>query len=795
MRHDDAPPGLNAAMTSGPSPVPGEGTGSLRQRLAALATPSILIAVLAVLVLALIWGMTLNLIAVEHAAAQEAAMVSTRKQTETYEAQLVRAVREIDQTLKLVGFVHASRPERNMLEALAARGLLPANMLFVVSIADREGHVVSSTRPSTTARTIDPEDFAHERQDDALWIGRPRKATGNREWQLQFGRRLAAADGSFDGVVVIEFDASYFVSVYEASRLGEHGMLGVLGTDGIMRVRRSGEVVSAADVVDYASVVPAESAESLTVAVTVNPWDGVKRYTGIQPLYEFPLAVIVGLSEDEQLAPTRQTTRTYLWRAAAGSVVLILVAAWLQRLSTQLALSRQRIADEQLAHAQRVEYLAYHDNLTGLPNRSLFSKLLGQSIHLAHRHDRQLAVMFLDLDRFKQVNDSLGHEAGDQLLKEVAARLRTCLRDSDTVARIGGDEFVALLPELDQQMYAATVAQKILSATARPFLLLGQEFRVTASIGISTYPQDGLDEQTLTKNADVAMYKAKEEGKNNFQFYSEKLNEHSLERLALESALRHALDRGEFQLHYQAKRDTRSGRISGMEALVRWQHPDLGTIAPMQFIPIAEETGLIVLIGHWVLATACRQNVAWHRGGLPSMTMAVNLTARQFFDEGLLPSLSSILAETGMDAHLLELEIHESLLMRNVDQTMKILTGLKRMGIRIAIDDFGIGYSSLSALRQFPLDTIKIDRSFIRDVANVADNKALTAAVIAMGHTLSLTVVAQGVETKEQADFLRQNECDEFQGFYLNKPVRADQMEALLREEVAAGRTEAEYLL
>ena len=367
----------------------------------------------------------------------------------------------------------------------------------------------------------------------------------------------------------------------------------------------------------------------------------MRRYTSARQLYEFPLAVIVGLSADEQLAATRRSLHTYLWRAAAGSLVLILIAIVLGRLSRQLALSRQRAVEEQIAHAARVEYLAYHDGLTALPNRSLFSKLLGQSISQAHRYDRQLAVLFLDLDRFKQINDTLGHEAGDQLLQEVATRLKACLRDSDTVARLGGDEFVVLLPELDVEKYAATVAQKILSAVARPFVLLGQEFRVTASIGISTYPQDGLDEQTLTKNADIAMYQAKEEGKNNFQFYSEKLNANSLERLTLESGLRHALERNEFQLHYQAKRDIRSGRITGMEALLRWQHPDLGTVAPMQFIPVAEETGLIVPIGKWVLKTACLQNVAWQSEGLPHLSMAVNLTARQFSDEGLLPDLTS----------------------------------------------------------------------------------------------------------------------------------------------------------
>jgi EAL domain-containing protein (putative c-di-GMP-specific phosphodiesterase class I) len=343
-----------------------------------------------------------------------------------------------------------------------------------------------------------------------------------------------------------------------------------------------------------------------------------------------------------------------------------------------------------------------------------------------------------------------------------------------------------MLPELDVEIYAAAVAQKILTAVARPFVLAGEEFRVTASIGISTYPQDGLDEQTLTKNADVAMYRAKDEGKNNFQFYSEKMSTSSLDRLNLESALRHALERNQFQLYYQTKRDIRSGLVTGMEALLRWQHPDLGTVAPMRFIPLAEETGLIIPIGKWVLRTACRQNMAWQNLGLAPLNMAINLTARQLFDEDLLANLTTILAETGMDAHLLELEISEALLMRDVAKTLHIFRGIKDLGMRIAIDDFGSGYFSLASLKKFPLDTIKIDRSFVREATSVADDRALTEAIIAMGRTLSLTVVAQGVETREQAEFLRQNACDEFQGFYLNKPMPAEQMTELLRPSESA---------
>ena len=670
-----------------------------------------------------------------------------------------------------------------MLQELKARALLPADLLFVVSIADSKGDIVASTRPPGTANVAEQDYFQSQVQADTLAVSHPRHDAGSGEWKMQFSRRLNAADRMFSGIVMVSVDAAYFVSGYESSDLGEHGVLGILGTDGVFRVRRSGTAVSAGDSADYAAVVPAVDEAESRITLSTSGWDGVLRYTSARQLYDFPLAVIVGLSADEQLASARRDMRTYLWRASAGSLLLILIVGVLGRMSRQLALSRVRAVEAHIVHAERVQFLAYHDALTTLPNRSLFSKLLGQNINQAHRYNRQLAVLFLDLDRFKQVNDTLGHEAGDQLLQEVATRLKSCLRGSDTVARLGGDEFVVLLPDLNEDMYVANVARKILSAIARPFVLLGHEFGVTASIGISIYPQDGMDEQTLTKNADIAMYHAKEEGKNNFQFFSEKLNADTLERLVLETGLRNALEQSEFQLHYQVKRDIDSGRITGMEALLRWQHPELGMVPPMQFIPVAEETGLIVPIGKWVLRTACLQNVAWQNQGLAHLSMAVNLTARQFYDENLLPDLRAILEATGMDARLLELEITESLLLRDVEKTLRIFSGFKDMGVRIAIDDFGVGYSSLSTLKQFPLDTIKIDRSFVRDGTSVAEDKDLTVAIIAMGRTLSLTVVAQGVETKEQADYLRNNACDEFQGFYLNMPVPADQIAELLREQ------------
>jgi diguanylate cyclase (GGDEF)-like protein len=745
---------------------------ALQRKLSWATQPQVLFPAVALIFLAVIWGTTLSLIHVKSSLATQAAEVSSRELLDTYEAQVVRALREIDQTLTLVKYWHERGGERRSLSQLKDFGLLPPELLFTVTAANREGAVIDSTAPVVGENVAQQEGFLKQRDAETFFIGRlPKGPTGNAK--LSFSRRLSDAEGTFDGVVMVAVDAAYFVSGYETSSLGEHGVMGLIGADGIFRVRRSGDALVSGDIIPYASVVSTGGAPD-AVRLATDSWDGIRRWTIARELYGFPLAILVGLSADEQLAPARLEARRYLALASMASVVVLLIMALLGRMSWQLAQGRLRES-----------YLAYHDGLTGLPNRSMFSKLLSQSLSEAHRYQRQLAVAFLDLDGFKQINDTLGHEAGDQLLKEVAVRLRGCVRESDAVARLGGDEFVVVLPELKDVHHAADIAKKILVATAKPFTLIGQEFRVTASIGISTYPADGLDEQTLTKHADVAMYHAKEEGKNNFQFYSEKLNTHSLERLTLESSLRHALERGEFRLHYQAKRDIASGHVTGMEALLRWEHPDLGTVAPMRFLPIAEETGLIVPIGKWVLKTACAQNVAWQQEGLPTLTMAVNLSVHQFRDEGLVRDIQSILASTGMDPALLELEISEKLLTHDIEHTLQVLTALKAQSIRIAIDDFGTGYASLATLQQFPLDTIKIDRSFIRDLAMTParGDTGLADAIIAMGKSLSLTVVAQGVETKAQAEFLRTHACDELQGFYFKKPLPADQFARLLRAQ------------
>jgi diguanylate cyclase (GGDEF)-like protein len=435
-----------------------------------------------------------------------------------------------------------------------------------------------------------------------------------------------------------------------------------------------------------------------------------------------------------------------------------------------------------------VQYLAYYDDLTGLANRSLFNQRLNHALNHASRYNNKLALLFIDLDRFKNINDTLGHHVGDELLKEMANRFKRCIRARDTIARLGGDEFVVILEDIVDVKHAASVARKIGDATLKPFITGSGEYNVTVSIGISTYPDDGKDEQTLMKHADIAMYQAKDRGRNNYQLYSAQINSHSVHKLALESSLRHALERDEILLHYQPKVSLDNGGITGMEALVRWDHPDLGMISPVQFIPLAEETGLIVPIGRWILNTACAQNKAWLDQGFPPLRVSVNLSARQFNDENLMSDIARTLKESGLPPSLLDLEITESMVMQNPDRAVKILKKLRSMEIAISMDDFGTGYSSLSQLKRFPINTIKIDRSFINDAINSEEDAAITEAIIAMGRALRLNVVAEGVETAEQVQFLRKHRCDELQGYYFSKPIPGDEFAQLLRTGKVLGR-------
>jgi len=442
----------------------------------------------------------------------------------------------------------------------------------------------------------------------------------------------------------------------------------------------------------------------------------------------------------------------------------------------------EEITERKLYQA-RIEQQANYDTLTGLANRSLLNDRLAQAIRSASSYGTRLAVVFVDLDRFKYMNDSLGHHVGDELLRAMAERLKATVRESDTVARLGGDEFVLLINGHGSPEAVANVLERMLSDISQPWTIPQGDFNVTCSIGVALYPDDGLTAEVLLKHADSAMYRAKERGRNNFQFFTAELNALITERFELENKLRRALEREQFELHYQPRVDMRTRKIIGVEALLRWNLPDHEQISPSRFIPVAEEIGLIVPIGKWVLHSACTQARAWLDLGLPPLIISVNVSARQFRHDSIVDTIAEVLRETRIDAHCLEIEITESTVMHDAEQFISMLGELNELGVQISLDDFGTGYSSLSYLKRFPVDRLKVDRSFVQDIVSDADDATIVRTIIALGHNLGLRVVAEGVENEQQIDFLRDNLCDELQGFYFGRPMSAAEIAALVRRD------------
>ena len=490
---------------------------------------------------------------------------------------------------------------------------------------------------------------------------------------------------------------------------------------------------------------------------------------------DLPFIIVSGsIGEDIAVGAMKLGAHDYLMKANLTRLCPVI-----EREMREAEVRRQR----QRAEAT-VEHQAHYDLLTDLPNRVMFNDRLTLALAHANRHHKMLAILFVDLDRFKTIVDTLGHAIGDHVLRGVAERLSGSLEEGDTLARLGGDEFVILLPQIHRADKAVKLAQKVLEALKPAFYFSGHELHITTSIGIALYPYDGEDADTLLKNADTALYRAKEQGRNNYQLYTPAMNARAFERLALENSLRKALERKEFLLHYQPQQDLKTGEITGMEALLRWQHPDLGLVYPAEFISLAEETGLIVPLGEWVLRTAAAQNKAWQKAGLPPMVVAVNLSARQFQHHDLVESIARVLRETGLEARWLELEITESIAMQNADYTIIILRDLKEMGMQISMDDFGTGYSSLSYLKKFPIDTLKIDQSFVRDLSSDLNDAAIANAIIVLAHSLKLKVVAEGVETPEQKAFLKEHGCDKTQGYLFSNPIPAALFENLIRQHL-----------
>ncbi|MDF3036817.1 MAG: hypothetical protein K0S28_2091, partial [Paucimonas sp.] len=860
---------------------------------------TVLLPLFAALLLLVIWLGTLHLIGVERRNAERAAIESSADLIRTYEAQVIRNLAVIEQTLKVVRYAHDVKENDLSLSVLTERGLLPSSIIFSVDVADADGGIVSSNRQNA-GNIADQAHFrAHEGNvNDSLFVSKAVLNPATSERELHFSRRLNRSDGAFAGVVVVSVDPAYFTSSYEHSTLGRNGVLALLGTDGVFRALRTGDRLSFGGSVDYPAATQSDfSSDSGQRQVPVNPWDGVRRFTKARQLHGFPLAAIIGLSAEEQLGNYYRTCNKYLWQASLASVFLLLVFGVLTRLSWLLSRSQRRIQADQaryyaaaeasldaffvlrcvrdqrgmivdfelmdtnsrgekllgrpkaellgaslvefdpqcrenglFAHLadvadsgkvhevewknrsgslngewlyrqvvriedgviaivrdiserkrlqMQIEYQATHDTLTGLANRRFLQDRLAQSIAYASRYGHPLWVAFIDLDRFKFINDSLGHKVGDTFLRIIAERLQSAVRATDIVARLGGDEFVLVLSGNDDDDLPSNNIQRIMDVVTQPLDLDGKDFSVTCSIGVANYPADADRPETLIEYADMAMYRAKETGRNNFQFFTATMNERLNERLRIEQELHQAIERNELVLHYQPRVDLRGGEITGMEALIRWQHPELGMVPPIRFIGVAEETGLIVPIGDWVFRTACAQNKAWQDAGLCHLRVSINLSARQFAQPDLLQTIKDALRETGLEARYLEIELTESLMMSDVENAIHILQALKELGVYLSIDDFGTGYSSLAYLKRFPIDVLKIDRSFVSDIPANANDAAITSSIIALAHSLELEVVAEGVETAEQLAFLQQRNCDVVQGYYFSRPVPVTDFEIL----------------
>jgi diguanylate cyclase (GGDEF)-like protein len=1043
----------------------------VRSALRRLLEAYVLFPLFAAMLLVFAWTAVIHLVTAEHAVARGAAAELSRELADTYDAQMVRDLVAIDQALKTVKYEYERRGGVRLSE-LQDQGLLPFAIVFKVAVAGSDGRLRDATRVQAPATVADQPYFTvqRDRTNDSpapFVSGVTRNATTGVP-EIIFSRRLKNAAGGFAGIVMLSVNPGYFTSSYDHSRMGNEGVLALLGTDGVMRAEQVGERSSWGAIVSTTAMRAAVESSDLP---GVQPWDhGVRRYTNLRQLQGFPLIAIVGLGQEEELAPFRSHRRAYLLWASFGSVALVLLAVALSRSSWQLAVSRRRarraqqtyyaaseasldaffvlrseldangkiigfvvqdtnrrgfdlsglprdcligrsldvafprsrndgmldefasvartgvieerewvherpgassvwlhrqvvrvedgvvvmmrdissrkhaevrradqnrvlemiatstplaevlssmirllesqitgavcaallcdddgrhlklgaapslperygkqirgsfigpdagpsgravhwrrpvyvpdvtqdahlsvqmescgvhgyracwaqpilshdgsalgvltlfvrhpheptsdegqaiamatrisgIAIERSQAEQRIRHMANHDALTGLPNRTLLSDRLNQVLLHAQRYQRGVTVVFIDLDNFKLINDSLGHRAGDCLLKIVADRMVWCVRRTDTVVRLGGDEFVVVLFDQAQEGGGITeIIEKIRDTIREPVELNDQNFQVTCSMGLASYPNDGLDADTLLMNADAAMYRAKEMGRNNYQLYTSEINIKVHEKLRLQEQLRHALANEEFRLVYQPQVDLQTEKIFGVEALLRWDHPTEGLVSPTTFIPLAEETGLIVPIGDWVLHTACRQNKAWQDAGIAPMTISVNVSARQFLQKDWVVRVAHALAVSGLDAQYLELELTESLIMQDLDGAIAIMTQLQAMGVRLSIDDFGTGYSSLSALKHFPIVRLKIDQSFVRELPDGEDNRAIARAVISLGRQLNLKVIAEGVETEMQLNFLRDNDCHEIQGYHYSKPVTPHELEQLLREPFA----------
>ncbi len=732
------------------------------------------------------WGAVGFSLATSRQAALDASNLQGRNLTIAFREEIALILRGVDGETNLIA--ERMRRERGDFDLYAwgqkIEQVIPG--LARAVIVSPEGKLIAATADRHPgAIDLNDRDYFRVHLDGrfhGLYIGQPIIGRILGIPVLPISRRVEAEDGTFLGVVTVLISPSALTTLPKSIDLGPHGVMTLTGLDDVVRARFSVDSPDGTKGIGSSiagaprPAVIAEGAQGWFVRTGV--MDHILRMFTYGRVGAYPLVVNVGLELDHELAG---------WRSLAKMIILMRLGATLLLIGLAAYLIRRIFGDATTARAATLEisHAAEHDFLTGLPNRLLLNDRISQAIAVAQRHKKTVAVLFLDLDGFKHINDSLGHPIGDKLLQSVAKRLVACVRGADTVSRQGGDEFVALFSEVHRPEDAAVLARKMLQAVAQAHPIDRHDLHITTSIGVSVYPDDGLDAETLIKNADTAMYQAKASGRHGYQFFTPAMNVRAVERQAIEEGLRRALERHEFALRYQPKVNLKTGVITGAEALLRWTHPTRGLVPPAEFIPVAEDCGLILPIGAWVLREACEQTRAWVDAGLPPTTMAVNVSALQFRDENFLGNLFAILNKTGLDAGFLELELTESLLMKHAESAASILQALRERGVQVAIDDFGTGYSSLGYLRKFPLDALKIDRSFVQRITTHGGDAPIVTAVIAMASSLKLRVVAEGVETLEELEFLQAHECDEAQGYYFSRPVAPEEFAKLLRSGIA----------
>ncbi|HXW69717.1 MAG TPA: EAL domain-containing protein [Dissulfurispiraceae bacterium] len=657
-------------------------------------------------------------------------------------------------------------------------------------MTDTKGEILYGTGVVKGVNVSDRDYFINTRDNlkSGLFISKPLFSRTSHEWSIIIARRYNYPGSSFAGEAHVAIPLQTFLKTFSNLNVGRHGNITLFNKnrDVICRFTPYEEPGSFVGMILTTPALLESLRQNQTAGMfkAVSSIDKIEKTFYFRKISSYPLYIVVGLAKVDYLADWRNDTAKTLGLSALFISIAIGFAWMIDR-----HISTQRKAEE------RLHSLAYYDTLTGLPNRFFLKDLLRRAIEYARRYNLIFAVFFIDLDNFKKINDTLGHDIGDQLLHAVSGRLQKTLRSSDfaarsseneltsVVSRQGGDEFIILLHNLMRPQNAEGIAIRMLKELSQPYVLGDREVFMSVSIGISVYPEDGADMDNLLKNADAAMYQTKSRGKNNYQFYSKQMDVASLELLTLESDLHRALDRNELTVYYQPKATCSTKDITGVEALVRWKHPARGFISPAEFIPLAEISGLIIPIGEFVLRTACRQNKLWQESGIKPMRMAVNLSNRQFDQKDLMTMVQNALHEAQLSPQYLEVEITESTLMRDPEEAIRILRELKALGIKVAVDDFGTGYSSLNYLKQLPLDHLKIDGSFIRNVPFDGSDTAIVSSIIALAHSLKVQTIAEGVETERQLAFLQEHGCDMIQGYLLCHPLPAEDLSEILAKE------------